>query len=243
MKKKSLLFVLLMVMCLSMSITAYAASGSWKSDSNGWWYQYSNGSYATGWASIGGEYYYFDNSGYMASSEYRDGYWINGNGTWNANYSNAHWDHDDIGWWYTDSSGWYPVSQWLKIDGSYYYFKSNGYLATDEYIDGSYVGTDGAWIKDYTPATNNDESSASADNSAQTDATNNGSDNSSNSVPSTPSSGSTGGSSSVSGSTTVYVSNNGKMHKKSNCSGMKNYTTMTYDEAVSKGKSKCHKCF
>ena len=135
MKKKSLLFVLLMVMCLSMSITAYAASGSWKSDSNGWWYQYSNGSYATGWASIGGEYYYFDNSGYMASSEYRDGYWINGNGTWNANYSNAHWDHDDIGWWYTDSSGWYPVSQWLKIDGSYYYFKSNGYLATDEYID------------------------------------------------------------------------------------------------------------
>lgn len=44
-------------------------------------------------------------------------------------------------------------------------------------------------------------------------------------------------------STTVYVSNNGKIHLKSNCSGMKNYTTMTLGEAENRGYDECSKCF
>ena len=37
------------------SFDANAASGTWKSDSSGWWYEYSNGSYASStWLQIGG---------------------------------------------------------------------------------------------------------------------------------------------------------------------------------------------
>ena len=44
---------------------------------------------------------------------------------------------------------------------------------------------------------------------------------------------------------TVYVSyRSGTIHRYSNCSGMKNYYTMTYGEAVSRGyHDLCKKCF
>lgn len=43
---------------------------------------------------------------------------------------------------------------------------------------------------------------------------------------------------------TVYVSKSGgKIHIRSNCSGMKNYYTMTYGEACEHGYSHCQKCF
>jgi hypothetical protein len=42
---------------------------------------------------------------------------------------------------------------------------------------------------------------------------------------------------------TVYVSNSGTMHKKSNCSGMKNYTEMPYSVASQYYDKKCSKCF
>lgn len=53
----------------------------------------------------------------------------------------------------------------------------------------------------------------------------------------------TTGSSADSNSPTVYVSNSGKYHKKSNCSGMKNFFTMTLDEAKSAGYEACKKCY
>ena len=48
--------------------------------------------------------------------------------------------------------------------------------------------------------------------------------------------------SSQSDSRTVYVSKSGKIHFKSDCSGMKNYTEMTYAEAIAAGYSLCSKC-
>ena len=41
---------------------------------------------------------------------------------------------------------------------------------------------------------------------------------------------------------TVYVSKNNKYHSKSNCSGMKYYTTMTKSEAIAQGATPCSKC-
>ena len=41
----------------------------------------------------------------------------------------------------------------------------------------------------------------------------------------------------------VYVSRTGKIHKKSNCSGMKYYTVMDYDEAVNNGYDFCNNCY
>lgn len=43
---------------------------------------------------------------------------------------------------------------------------------------------------------------------------------------------------------TVYVSNSGKkIHLISNCSGMKNYTAMTLEEADARGYAYCSRCF
>ena len=43
---------------------------------------------------------------------------------------------------------------------------------------------------------------------------------------------------------TVYVSQSGgKIHLRSNCSGMKYYNTMTYGEACERGYTHCKKCF
>ena len=55
---------------------------------------------------------------------------------------------DSTGWWYTDASGWYPQNKWVWIDGSCYYFGADGYMATSTYVDGCWVGADGAWVKD-----------------------------------------------------------------------------------------------
>jgi len=42
---------------------------------------------------------------------------------------------------------------------------------------------------------------------------------------------------------TVYVSNYGKIHKNSNCSGMIYYEAMSYSEAIKKGYSRCQNCY
>ena len=138
-----------------------AASGTWKSDSAGWWYSYSGGGYARNtWENIGGSWYYFGADGYMEYSGYRDGCWLNADGTWNSAYSGGRWASNATGWWYTDSSGWYPVNQWLKIDGKYYYFKGTGYMAANEWVGGYYFGNDGAWDSSKTESSGNTNTEA-----------------------------------------------------------------------------------
>ncbi|SEQ85456.1 Putative cell wall binding repeat-containing protein [Lachnospiraceae bacterium NE2001] len=146
----------LMALAVLMSAIAFyplksdAVSGSWKANSVGWWFEYSNGSCPRGqWLEISGGWYYYKDDGYMDSCGYRDGYWLSGSGAWDPAYSGGHWCCNSVGWWYEDS-GWYPTSQWLQINGSWYYFKADGYMATNQWIDGCYLGESGAWIPDYT---------------------------------------------------------------------------------------------
>ena len=76
---------------------------------------------------VDGIWYYFDETGYMAASEWREGYWLSANGA--LEYEGiAMWKRDGTGWWYEDSLGWYPVSKWQKIDGCRYYFGTTGYM-------------------------------------------------------------------------------------------------------------------
>ena len=121
----------------------YDGTLTWKSDATGWWVEDSAGWYPTDqWQKIDGIWYYFTPSGYMASGEYYGGYWFNGDGSWDETYYLT-WKEDATGWWVEDKSGWWPSSSWLKIDGYWYYFLGSGYMATNQYVDGYWVGADG----------------------------------------------------------------------------------------------------
>ena len=65
------------------------------------------------------------------------------------------WQQDFHGWWYRESDGSYPVSEWKKTDGTWYYFDGSGYMATGWIYDGGswyYLNSSGAmatgWVYD-----------------------------------------------------------------------------------------------
>lgn len=64
--------------------------------------------------------------------------------------ASAEWKQDNNGWWYTEGSSW--ANGWRKIDGKWYYFNSDGYMAKSTTIDGCALGSDGAWIQNSTKA-------------------------------------------------------------------------------------------
>lgn len=131
----------------------YSPVGSWKADEKGWWYEDTAGYYPVStWQKINGSDYYFNAGGYMDYNEYRDGWWLGASGAWDATTSYAAWQHNEKGWWYQSASGWYPVNQWLWINGSDYYFDANGYMAANQYVQGSWVDASGAWDPASTPA-------------------------------------------------------------------------------------------
>ena len=78
------------------------------------------------------------------SNEWVDGKWYNADGTQTYKGSLV-WASNDTGWWVEDTSGWYPVSTWQKIDGNWYYFGSDGYMASNEWRDGCWLSSNGAW--------------------------------------------------------------------------------------------------
>lgn len=64
------------------------------------------------------------------------------------------WVKDNKGWWYRYKDGSYPRSCWKTIKGKDYYFKADGYMASDEFIKSAnysvdkklyYVAKDGSW--------------------------------------------------------------------------------------------------
>ncbi|NRT73289.1 cell wall-binding protein [Clostridium beijerinckii] len=70
---------------ISISILAVApikAFAAWKQDNVGWWYSEGD-EYATGWRSINGEWYYFDENGYMKTG------WVQYQGKWYYLYSSG----------------------------------------------------------------------------------------------------------------------------------------------------------
>ena len=40
------------------------------------------------------------------------------------------WVQDNVGWWYSYSSGGYPSNGWKQINGAWYYFNTSGYRQT-----------------------------------------------------------------------------------------------------------------
>lgn len=109
----------------------------------GWYYFKDNGYCACNeWLEIDGSWYYFDENGNYLRDTWIDGYYLDDNGV--QSYApTGSWKGDGSGWWFEDSSGWYPADKDVAIDGQFYYFKSNGYMAQNEWIQ----TTDEFWKK------------------------------------------------------------------------------------------------
>lgn len=105
---------------LEIEVPKKGETGVWKSNSTGWWYEYSDGTYPKNeFKVIDGNTYYFDSRGYRVTK----------------------WKKINNNWYYFDSSGVMVTNQWV---GNYYLLE-NGVMATNQWIGNYYVGSDGLW--------------------------------------------------------------------------------------------------
>lgn len=56
------------------------------------------------------------------------------------------WKQNDIGWWYRQVDGTYPIDSWKNINKKWYYFNDNGYMVEDSWVENYYLGSDGAML-------------------------------------------------------------------------------------------------
>ncbi len=78
------------------------------------------------------------------SKEWVNGKWYNKDGS--QTYTGiGGWRKNKKGYWYEDTKGWYPKNIWQKIDGKWYFFDKEGYMESDAYRNGWYLGANGAW--------------------------------------------------------------------------------------------------
>lgn len=75
--------------------------------------------------------------------------WIkDSNGWWNTEGSSwsVGWRNIDNLWYYFDQNG-YMKTGWIKSDNKWYYLKEGGEMASNELIEGYYLGENGAWLE------------------------------------------------------------------------------------------------
>ena len=133
MKKKLMMYILAAAFLIStaainVSDTADAVSGTWKKSSKGWWYSYSDGTYARNqWLQAGGKWYHFDAAGYMQTG------WKKISGKWYFFASSGAMQtglKKISGKWYYFASSGDMQTGWKKISGKWYYFASSGAMQT-----------------------------------------------------------------------------------------------------------------
>ena len=57
----------------------------------------------------------------------------------------AAWNVDGTGWWYTHEDGGYAVNQWEQVQGTWYHFDGSGHMQTGwQWIDGSWYYMNGS---------------------------------------------------------------------------------------------------
>ena len=60
----------------------------------------------------------------------------------------AEWRKDSKGWWYNNGNSYY--TGWKHIDSNWYYFYSDGYMATNDKIGDYFVNSTGVWTNEIT---------------------------------------------------------------------------------------------
>lgn len=95
-----------------------------------WYYLDNSGAMLTDWQVISGTWYYFYGSGAMAESTWIEGCYVGTSGAWIINPVTEGWQIYNGKWWYQLPDSSYPVNEWKKISGVWYYFDNSGYMAT-----------------------------------------------------------------------------------------------------------------
>lgn len=135
-------------------------SGKWRPNEwvrqNGrWWYRWADGDYPTsrnGVQKIDGNYYAFDDNGWMRTGWYYDGAqgkwlylspasgsamrgWVAIDGEWfylddRCQWVPNSWEYDGGTWWLRWATGGYASGGWEKVDGDWYLFDGRGAMLT-----------------------------------------------------------------------------------------------------------------
>ena len=123
----------------------------WHLINNKWYYFGGSGDmYSNRW--IGN--YYVGGNGEMLTNTWVGSYWVGADGKWIPNYdpdANANWVKSGNTWYYQRPDGSKLTNSWKRINGSWYYFGTDGAMTTGwKYVDGYkfYFGTDGKMVQD-----------------------------------------------------------------------------------------------
>lgn len=96
---------------------------TWKKENENWYY-IENGVKAKGWIKDNNKWYYLNNEGIMQTG------WVKENGNW----------------YFLNEDGSMKTG-WVLSNGDYYYLNASGDMAKNQYVDGYYLGANGAWVK------------------------------------------------------------------------------------------------
>ena len=119
-----------------------AKSGEWRHSKKGWWYSYTDGSYAQDqWLKLGDKWYLFDAAGYMVTGWKKLGgkwYYLNSSGAMATG-----WKKVGNKWYYLDTKTGAMVTGWLEQVDKLYYLMDDGAMATGTVeIDDGYATFD-----------------------------------------------------------------------------------------------------
>ena len=135
MRKKLFFGAALATSVLAMAMPTFASSGGWKRDHVGWWYQFSNTSYAKStWLNLSNVWYCMDGSGYMKTG----------------------WLYEGGSWYYLDQTNGNMLVGWVKVNGTWYFLNParGGRMDANTYTpDGYYVDASGAYQPSGRPQT------------------------------------------------------------------------------------------
>lgn len=121
-----------------------AMKTGWQKISGKWYYMNGSGVMLTSWQKVGGKWYYMDADGVMQASKVIEGtYYVKADGAMAV----SEWRKLDNSWYFFTGNGSMVKNGWKYIGGAWYYFKE-GKMQENCWIDDSYVGADGKWVKD-----------------------------------------------------------------------------------------------
>lgn len=119
----------------------------WHSNSKGWWYQNSDGSYPTNkWQKINEKWYFFNEDGYCLTNK-----WIKRGGVWywldSSGAMATGWKKINNEWYYFKQDG-EMVTGWVKYYDKWYYLNTNnGFMESNQFVKGKdgwyYISEDG----------------------------------------------------------------------------------------------------